>query len=158
MCFSKSRDGIRQDLAPPPIVRKEKVWNGVEILSAPKNFLKPCVCFQSRSPTPPAAGIKCDRCTLVNQPNARSLNINCFALSCSFSAPVNYFHHLNNAFPVISSSLMIIMGSAYSEYLGSALYANVLLAYSPKSDALYRMIWIGLSSFITGLLPQDMLS
>ena len=52
---------------------------------------------------------------------------------------------------------MIIMGSAYSEYLGSALYANVLLAYSPKSDALYRMIWIGLSSFITGLLPQDML-
>ena len=52
---------------------------------------------------------------------------------------------------------MIIMGSASSEYLGSALYANVLLAYSPKSDALYRMIWIGLSSFITGLLPQDML-
>ena len=32
------------------------------------------------------------------------------------------------------------------------------LAYSPKSDALYWMIWIGLSSFITGLLPQDMLS
>jgi hypothetical protein len=51
MC-SKSRDGPKapeQQLAPPPVVRKEK----------------------SRSPTPPALGLKCDRCTLVNQPGAR---------------------------------------------------------------------------------------
>jgi len=61
MC-SKSRDGIRQELAPPAVVRKEK----------------------SRSPTPPATGIKCDRCTLVNQPNARI----CAACDSTLGAPL----------------------------------------------------------------------
>ena len=35
---------------------------------------------QSRSPTPPATGIKCDRCTLVNQPNARWHNSKLFSM------------------------------------------------------------------------------